>query len=90
MADTITSGTILAVGLEYTDINTAKIRTTYLKVPSPKNNLTESQIKAAVSQLITGEEPILKDTYGNAFSESAIATAYTESTEEIDIDIDVE
>lgn len=88
MADSTTSTFILGVGLEYEDTETAKTKTTYLKIPNPKDDLTEQQIKTAVHTLIDGENPVLLDSYGNAFnSNTAIATAYTETQEVIDIEI---
>lgn len=89
MADTITTTNILGVGLEYVDDETQRTRTTYLKLPNPKSDLTEQQIKAGVLTLIDGTEPILKDINGNAFNtETAIATSYFEDQEIIDMDIE--
>ena len=87
MAQTTTTTNTLGVGLEYNDTAAQRIKTAYLKIPNPKNNLTEQEIKTAVLTLINGEEPIIKDTFGNAFdTTTAIATAYTEAQEVIDID----
>ena len=89
MADTVSTSNILGVGLEYMDTETLKAKTTYLKIPNPKANLTETQIKNAVSNLISGENPILLTTQGEPFdSATAITTAYTESQEVIEIDIE--
>jgi len=87
MAQTTTTTNTLGVGLEYNDSTAQRIKTAYLKIPNPKNNITEQEIRTAVLTLISGEEPVLKDTFGNAFdTATAIATAYTETQEVIDID----
>ena len=89
MSDKVTTSDILGVGLEYMDTETLKAKTTYLKIPNPKDNLTESQIKTAVTNLISGENPILLTTQGETFdSATAITTAYRETQEIIEIDIE--
>lgn len=91
MADKITEGTILAIGLEYADVSADKIKTAYVKVPNPKNNLTEQEIKTVAQQLINGDGAILRDANGAPFdSETAIVTAYREYTKTIEYDIGVE
>lgn len=90
MADKITEGTILAIGLEYESLEN-KIKTAYVKVPNPRNGLTEQEIKTAMKQLISGEGAILRDAEGDPFdSETAIVTAYKEYTKTIEYDIGVE
>lgn len=89
MADSITSSFELSVGLDYVTgdgkggIGT---RTVYLKVPNPKANLTESEIKTAVGTFIN--QKIVTDEEGHDFSTTSIATAFTTSEEKINIDID--
>lgn len=85
MADSITSNFELSVGLDYINAENAT-KTAYLKVPNPKENLTESEIRTAVGSFINAQ--IVKDPEGNAFSTSSIATAFTTSEEKINIDID--
>lgn len=88
MADKVTTTNTLGVGIEYPDAEKGTIKTAYLKIPNPKIGLTESQIKNAVGNLLTAE--ILKDIHGNVISTTAIATAYTETQEVVDLDIGVE
>ena len=87
MADSITSSSELAVGLDYTitEDGQTKERTTYLKVPNPKANLTESQIKTAMNTFIN--QQIILDPDGKPFSETSIGTAYTQNETKIDIDL---
>lgn len=88
MADSISTGLSLNVGLSYSDPETGANKLAYLSIPNPKSNLTENEIRAGVSPLITNN--IIMDKHGRNFSETAITTAYTEATEKIEIDIDVE
>lgn len=93
MADKITTENILAIGFEYTDSETAKAKTVYLKVPNPKNNLTEQEIKDTARGLISDNSthPILLTPQGEPFdSATAIATAYTEITTKRELDIGIE
>lgn len=88
MADKITEGTILAVGLEYESLEN-KIKTTYVKVPNPKNDLTEALIKQIFNEkIIGGPSPILRDAEGDAFdTDTAVLTAYTEYEKKIEYDL---
>lgn len=91
MADTITNTNTLAVGLEYTDTTTDTVKTVYLKVPNPKSGLSETTIKNTIQQFISGENPILKTPQFQDFdSETAIATAYTETVQRTDYDIGID
>lgn len=90
MADKITEGTILAIGLEYEGVSSEgpKTKTAYVKVPNPKSNLTEQQIRTVALQLISGEGAILRDAEGDDFdSDTAIVTAYTEYEKKIEYDL---
>ncbi len=87
MADKVTVTNILAVGIEYPDPETGATKTAYIKLPKPKSNLTEQQIKTNVLPLI---RDVLNDVHNNGFdTATAIATAYTEdqTTTELDIGI---
>jgi len=89
MARTTTTTDTLGIGLEDSEIGsgTTRAKTIYLKIPNPKADLTESQIKQAVQTLISGENPILLDTYGEPYnSATAIVAAYTETQEIISLD----
>ncbi len=87
MADSITSSSELAIGLDYTitENEQTKNRTTYLKVPNPKTNLTESEIKTAMNTFIN--QQIILDPDGKAFSTTSVGTAYTQNETKIDIDL---
>ena len=87
MADSITSSAELSVGLDYTitEGEQTKNRTTYLKIPNPKANLTESEIKTAMNTFIN--QQIILDPEGQAFSTTSVGTAYTQYDTKIDIDL---
>lgn len=90
MADKITEGTVLAIGLEYESLEN-KTKTAYIKIPNPRNGLTEQQIRDTAQQLISGEGAILRDAEGDPYdSATAIVTAYKEYTKTIEYDIGVE
>ena len=84
MADTVSSSNSLNVGLEYLDEN-AKTKTITLKVPNPKANITESQIKNAMNNFVSSG--FLLDPLGNAFSSSSVATASTVTEQKIQLDV---
>lgn len=94
MADTVTTTNTLGIGFEYIDSETQKTKTVYLKVPNPKNGLTESQIKTAAANLITGANPILLPPENKSDipfdTSTGIITAYTETIETTEYDIGVE
>lgn len=92
MADKVTVTKTLGIGYEYLDSETQKTKTVYLKVPNPKDNLTESQIKTAALNFITGEDPIfLPPNSSQPFdTATAIATAYREEIQTTNYDIGVE
>lgn len=89
MADTVTQTRILGVGIDWYDTEEDKNKTTYLKIPNPKNSLTESEIKTTVGTLLTNR--ILNDAKGNALETETtiISTAYTEEQEVIEVDIGI-
>lgn len=91
MADKITETKILGVSIRntngYDDQNPATMQT--IKLPNPKDSLTEQQIKAAVQTGLNAELWI--DSKGATYaSDSKIVTAYTEfqSVRALDIGID--
>lgn len=90
MADKVTTTNTLGVGIDWYDSETAKTKTTYLKLANPKNSLTEQEIRTAVGTLITND--ILRDAHGESLSSSTsiISTAYVEDQEVIDFDIGIE
>lgn len=92
MADKVTITKTLGIGYEYLDSETQKTKTVYLKVPNPKDNLTESQIKTAALNFINGEDPIfLPPNSSEPFdTATAIATAYREEIQTTNYDIGVE
>lgn len=89
MADSITSSSELAIGLDYPHQNeetgTTSTRTVYLKIPNPKSNLTEQEIKTAMTTFIN--QQIIFDPDAQAFSTTSIGTAYTQAETKIDIDL---
>lgn len=95
MADKITEGNSLAIGLQYDYTNpedeVIKTRTTYIKVPNPKSNLTAQQIKTVAAQLIAEDGGIIRNAEGGTYdSSTAIFTAYTEYEKKIEYDIGVD
>lgn len=93
MADIVTNSNILGVGLEYTKTDDGNKKTIYLKIPNPRQELTEALIKEKINLIINGQgtaNPILLTPDGQTFdSSTAIVTAYTETSEKIDFDIGV-
>lgn len=88
MADTITSSSIIAIGIN-NEVNNPEAKTQYIKLQNPKSNLTEEQIRAAVQPGLT--QSIYLDANGIAYtSESSIVTAYTENQTVQALDIGVE
>lgn len=91
MADKYTETKILGIGIRnkngYDEDNPAK--TQYIKIPNPKDTLTEQQIKTAVQVGLTAELYI--DDKGQTYSsDSKIVTAYTEYQSITAVDIGVE
>lgn len=83
MATTTTTNYTLAIGFEGLDAVTGRTKTTYLKLPNPKENVTENEIRTAAASVLK----ILNDSNGDAYdTATAIATAYTETQEIIDVD----
>lgn len=91
MADKIKEGTIIAVGVEYTNEEDKK-KNVYVKIPNPKNNVTEEQIKSIFQeQIIGGATPLFIPPDGGTLdSDTAVFTAYREYTREVEYDIGVE
>lgn len=85
MADSITSDNYLSMSLEYNDTETNKAKSLAIKVPNPKNNITESQIKTAMNTFIN--QQIILDPFGNAFSTTALTTASTVTEQKIKLDV---
>lgn len=88
MADRETLSKTLAVGIKntngYTEDNPAKVQ--YIKIPNPKDVLTEQQIKTAVQTGLTAELYI--DDKGVVYaSDSKIVTAYTDYQTVLAVDI---
>lgn len=93
MADTITESKILGIGIKnknperYSEDDPAT--TQYLKIPNPKDTLTEQQIKNAVQTGLNAE--IWRDNKEVTFSsDSKIVTAYTEYQTVTAVDIGVD
>lgn len=80
MADKITNTKTLYIGL--TD---SQNKLELLKLPNPKNELEDSDIKTATRYLVSTIG--IYDKYGEQFSESSITTAYTEAVKKIELDI---
>ncbi len=93
LADIVTNSNILGIGLEYTKTEDGSKKTVYLKVPNPRQELTEALIKEKTNLLINGQgtaNPILLTPDGQKFdSSTAIVTAYTETSEKIEFDIGI-
>lgn len=91
MADRIETSSTLSIGIKntngYDEENPAKIQ--YIKVPNPKVDLTEEQIKTAAQTGITNR--IYIDDKGVVYaSDSKIVTAYTEYQTITVVDIGVD
>lgn len=80
MADKITNDHELIIGLTN---SVEKLKKITLK--NPKNDLTESEVKTAITNLI--EQVGIIDDAGEYFSSSSITTAYTEKTKKTVLDI---
>ena len=85
MADSVTTDNYLSMSLEYTDVGTNKAKTLAIKVPNPKNNITETQIKTAMNTFIN--QQIILDPFGNAFTTDSLTTASTVSEQKIKLDV---
>lgn len=76
MADTVSASNNLSVGIEYINSEDGAKKTGYIKIPNPKSNLTEQQIKNQVGAVITNN--VLIDEYDEPVTDtSKILTAYT-------------
>lgn len=85
MADKITQTVILGIGIKYTDAETGKSKTSYIKAPNPRSGITETQIKTAMQNYLTGN--IFYDENGEPLTGATTETAYTERTKITDYDI---
>lgn len=89
MADKITEGTYLFICChkDWIDEETGKRgeRNTYIKVPSPRNNLTKQQIINATTPLFVNG--LITSAKQEHYSDTDITTAYTEYQHERDLDI---
>lgn len=83
MADKTTITKILAVGAKYTDENNTE-KIAYVKIPNPKNSITESDIKTRSADLFNN---ILNDPLGASMTAAQIETAYTEETTKVELDL---
>lgn len=91
MADKVTTSKTLGVGLEYISTETQKAKTVYLKLENPKTNVTETTIKTAVQNLISGDDPIFLTPEEEEFnSATAVSTAYVEEVRTTEFDIGVD
>lgn len=91
MADQLTVTKTLSVTIKntngYDEDNPAKSQ--YIKIPNPKDGLTESQVKTAIQNGLTSQ--IYLDSEGAVYSsDSKIVTAYTETSSITTVDIGVE
>lgn len=84
MADKITENAILGIGVEYTD-SEAKKKTAYVKVPNPRSGVTETQIKTAMQNYLTGN--VFVDENYDPLTGAVVSTAYKETTRRTDYDI---
>lgn len=85
MADSISSSNSLNITMEYYDVTAMKNKNIVLKVPNPRNNITETEIKNAMHNFIGAE--VVKDPFGNAFSDSSVTTASTVVETKISLDV---
>ncbi len=84
MADKVTQSKILGVGIQHGATDQTS-KTTYIKIPNPKENLTESVIKTAIQFYISSG--ILGNDEGGTLINPVIKTAYTETVETTELDI---
>ena len=85
MADSIESSSYLSNTLEYTDTSTNTTKKIEIKIPNPKANITESQIKTAMNTFIN--EQVVLDPFGNPFSTTSLTTASTVNEQKIKLDV---
>lgn len=97
MADKVTSTNTLAVGIEYDDNTKSTGKATkYVKLPNPKSNLSESQIKTVFEPLIVTRtvDDVPQYFFGSNSTGALddynpiVKTAYTEAVETIELDLD--
>lgn len=88
MADTVTASSYLGITLN-NSVNNENARNQTLKVPEPKTNLTEQQIKTVINDALTNQ--ILIDNDGTTYTnESEVVTAFTEFSTVRVLDIGIE
>lgn len=85
MADSLTSDSYLSIGLEYLDHETNKNKTLAIKVPNPKANITETQIRTAMDTFIN--QQIILSPEGDSFSTTSVSTASTVTEQKIKLDV---
>lgn len=98
MADKTTTTNNLVISVESTRTvgdKAGQKRTINFKLPNPRNNLTEQQIKTATTPLLTvqgnNSTPFWTDPdTGTAMSDAQIASAYTEIVTTVEYDIGVD
>lgn len=96
MADKTTETYTLGIGVEYVRVtgdNEGKTKTTYFKLPNPRDGLTEQAIRTVTEPLLTvqGENgtPFWTDPdTGAAMSDAKILTAYTEYQKVTEYDLE--
>ena len=79
--DTVTSAKVLALGFKRSDSSIQ-----YLRMTNPRSDITATEAKAAMEYLTTNEL-LLDSKDESVFSDSAILTAYTQSTITRDLDL---
>lgn len=84
MANKVTEASILGIGIEYTDAE-GKKKTAYIKTPNPRENVTETQIKTAMQNYLTGN--VFVDENLDPLTGASVSTAYKETTRRTDYDI---
>lgn len=85
MADTLTSDNYLSTSLEYTDHETNTDKKIAIKVPNPKANLTEQQIKTAMTTFINADILLTPD--GDHFTQTDILSASIINETKLKLDV---
>lgn len=86
MADKITTTKTLGIGVEYISGKTNAEATKYIKVPNPRTGITETQIKTAMQNYLTGD--IFLDEYTlDPLAGASVKTSYIETVTKTDYDI---
>lgn len=89
MADSIRATSELSIGLDYSTGDgkggTAN-KTIYLKLPNPRDNLTETLIRTQMESFLNAN--IILSPESTTLVASSVSTAFITNEEKIDIDID--